>query len=410
MYTLVRGGPRTHVPSGKDSRYVQANTVVQEAWYTVTGGEGSAAVDGGGGDVATGESTNSVVITYSLPRAGQYSLMIAYNHSGLYGFPSALLVRSAETSANHTIPRGLNLHRARAGGSSAFLIEARDAFGNLQTAGGDRWYVRLAMLHLHDHNVDTTHIGSDAGAMQAVTAGSRGTVYGLSKDLGNGAYRVAYRAPALPSLYTLRVELLHRAKHSLAGGGGLTGHYFASPDLSGAPVVVREDTRISFQWGLEPVAYAEGIGLSLHRDASRTKASTSTASAKSAPPSAAPMPFGSVMWTGFLVPGVDDVCLFTVRTQQALRLYLEDDLVASRDEAESDASDAAAVSAPIPVIGKVPLALRLEVTDADSALPFDVSLLWRCRRTDEEVLPSVFLYPDSSPVQNSPYIVDVVSD
>ena len=41
----------------------------------------------------------------------------------------------------------------------------------------------------------------------------------------------------------------HTALHPAGGSGhGLTGEYFSSPDLSGAPVLTRTDRNINFNW------------------------------------------------------------------------------------------------------------------------------------------------------------------
>lgn len=110
----------------------------------------------------------------------------------------------------------------------------------------------------------------------------------------------------------------------------LRGEYFANTDLSGPPALVREDKVIDFTW------------------------------TNSKPAPNLPGTYYSARWTGKLVPPESGRCTFTLRSDDGVRLYLDDTLVIDNWTIHAPTTDRAEVT----VEGGRPLNLRLEYYQA----------------------------------------------
>jgi beta-glucosidase len=88
-----------------------------------------------------------------------------------------------------------------------------------------------------------------------------------------------------------------RALRPASGGSGLKGEYFANPDCKGSPALIRVDPQVAFRW--------KGAG----------------------PAASLPKEGYSVRWTGSLLPPADGRYEIRVRTDDGVRLWLDNALL-----------------------------------------------------------------------------------
>jgi beta-glucosidase len=140
------------------------------------------------------------------------------------------------------------------------------------------------------------------------------------------------------------VPIAHTALRTRDGKEGLTGEYFASPDLSGKPVAVRVDRTVNFNWD------------------------------KAVPvPGLARNNF-SVRWTGSLAPpapgdyklGARVAFCYACESNEQFRVYLDDELIA-------DASRPERAEAAVRFESTKPRALRLEYRHGTAAAGIDLT-------------------------------------
>ena len=126
-----------------------------------------------------------------------------------------------------------------------------------------------------------------------------------------------------------------------SGGYGLRGEYFANPDCKGSPALIRVDPQVAFTW--------KGVS----------------------PASSLPLEDYSVRWTGSLVPPADGRYEIRVRTDDGVRLWLDNTLLIDDWTRHAPRSHSTQIS----LRGGRPVAVRMEYYNASkdgSAL-----LAWR---------------------------------
>jgi hypothetical protein len=125
-------------------------------------------------------------------------------------------------------------------------------------------------------------------------------------------------------------------------GRGLTGEYFKSTDLTGAPVI-RDDAQIRFDWAERPPVF--GFEKSNY----------------------------SVRWTGRLLPRSSGDHVLFVRASGGVRLFVNDELLIDQWD-ESAETVIGEYLAQVALVGGVPADLRLEYVERDGF--GNIALLW----------------------------------
>jgi hypothetical protein len=124
-------------------------------------------------------------------------------------------------------------------------------------------------------------------------------------------------------------------------GLGLHGEYFNNPDLTGAPVAVRDDSQIDFDWA--EIAPIDGV----------------------------PREGFSVRWTGKTVPRVSGDHTFLVAVTGAVRLFVNGVLLIDHWQEPTEITTYQGIAT---LSGNLPASLRLEYADKDGFA--NVSLRW----------------------------------
>src|SRR6185437_10354476 len=147
------------------------------------------------------------------------------------------------------------------------------------------------------------------------------------------------------------IPIEHPTLHPAHGSGnGLTGEYFASPDLSGTPILTRTDRRINFNWDK-----VIGVVPGLQRNN------------------------WSVRWTGTFTPpapgayklGVRINSCYACENNEAFRLYLDDKLILQNSG--KTAERGATFDAPINFDDTKPHAIRLEYLHGTGSAGIDLT-------------------------------------
>jgi len=147
------------------------------------------------------------------------------------------------------------------------------------------------------------------------------------------------------------IPIEHTALHPTNGSGdGLTGEYFASPDLSGTPVLTRADRRINFNWDK-----VIGVVPGLQRNN------------------------WSVRWTGTFTPpasgayklGVRVNSCYACENNETFRLFLDDKLILQNSG--KTAERGAAFDAPVDFTDTKPHAIRLEYLHGTGSAGIDLT-------------------------------------
>ena len=149
--------------------------------------------------------------------------------------------------------------------------------------------------------------------------------------------RVAYaQGSTLAEGFAMPIE--HTALHPASGSGsGLTGEYFSSPDLSGAPVLTRTDRNINFNW--DKVVPVSGLQRNNY----------------------------SVRWSGSFTPpapgeyklGVRMNYCYSCENAESFRLYLDGKLLVE-SAGQSTGERSAVLEAPVTFSDTQPHPIRLE--------------------------------------------------
>jgi beta-glucosidase len=208
-------------------------------------------------------------------------------------------------------------------------------------------------------------IGPEAELIQSLQGNYNGPppspVYpldGIEKRFSSATIHYA-QGSTLVDGFAVPVEhtALHPA-HSDAGNSesGLTGEYFASPDLSGTPLVTRTDRRINFNWD-KVVGVVPGL----------------------------PRNNWSVRWTGNFTPpapgdyklGVRINSCYACENNEGFRLYLDDKLILQN--AGKTAERGAAFLAPVSFADTKPHTIRLEYLHGTGSAGID--LTWEAPAT-----------------------------
>jgi beta-glucosidase len=162
--------------------------------------------------------------------------------------------------------------------------------------------------------------------------------------------KVAYaQGSTLVEGFAMPIE--HTALHPATGSGdGLTGEYFSSPDLSGAPVLTRTDRNINFNW--DKVVPVSGLERNHY----------------------------SVRWSGSFTPpapgeyklGVRVNYCYACQNAEGFRLYLDQKLlVENRNEKTGERG--AVIEAPVTFSDKQPHAIRLEYLHGTGSAGIDLT-------------------------------------
>jgi beta-glucosidase len=202
-------------------------------------------------------------------------------------------------------------------------------------------------------------IGPEAELIQSLQGNYNGPppspVYpldGIEKRFASATVHYA-QGSTLVDGFALPIE--HTALHPARGErgkseAGLTGEYFASPDLSGTPVHTRTDRRINFNWD-KVVGVVPGL----------------------------PRNNWSVRWTGTITPpapgayklGVRINSCYACENNEAFRLYLDDKLIVQNSG--KTAERGATFDAPVNFSDTKPHAIRLEYLHGTGSAGIDLT-------------------------------------
>jgi beta-glucosidase len=162
--------------------------------------------------------------------------------------------------------------------------------------------------------------------------------------------KVAYaQGSTLVEGFAMPIE--HTALHPASGeGDGLTGEYFRSPDLSGAPVLTRIDRNINFNW--DKVIPVEGFERNSY----------------------------SVRWSGsFTPPGPGEYKLgvrvnycYACQNAEGFRLYLDEKLLVE-NRGETTGERGAVIEAPVAFSDTQPHRIRLEYLHGTGSAGIDLT-------------------------------------
>ena len=133
-----------------------------------------------------------------------------------------------------------------------------------------------------------------------VLDGPTTVVHGGVRHIENGSYLATYKTPKVGK-YSLSIQTVRP--------GGLFGEYFNNRWLHGSPSLSRVDQSLDFQWGRDDFVTP------MARD------------------------FVSVRWTGYIKPAFTEVYTFTAHVNDALRLWVGDELLIDDFENEVDDND-----------------------------------------------------------------------
>ena len=170
---------------------------------------------------------------------------------------------------------------------------------------------------------------------------------GIEKQFSSA--RVAY-AQGSTLVEGFAVPIEHTALHPASGSSnGLTGEYFPSPDLSGAPVLTRTDRNVNFNW--DKVVPVNG----LQRDNY------------------------SVRWSGSFTPpapgdyklGVHANYCYSCENAEGFRLYLDGKLLV--ESGGKTAQEGAVIEAPVTFSDTQPHPIRLEYLHSTGSAGIDLT-------------------------------------
>ncbi|HEV2575725.1 MAG TPA: glycoside hydrolase family 3 C-terminal domain-containing protein [Acidobacteriaceae bacterium] len=197
-------------------------------------------------------------------------------------------------------------------------------------------------------------IGPEAELIQSLQGNYNGPppspvypVDGIEKRFSTATIHYA-QGSTLVDGFALPIE--HTALHPASGDGdGLTGEYFASPDLSGQPVLTRTDRRINFNW--DKVIPVPGLQRNNW----------------------------SVRWSGIFTPpapgnyklGVRINYCYACENAEGFRLYLDGNLLVQNSG--KTAERGAAFDAPVSFSDTRPHAIRLEYLHGTGSAGIDLT-------------------------------------
>lgn len=168
-----------------------------------------------------------------------------------------------------------------------------------------------------------------------------------------------------PSGLTLRPvnpngDIYFNMSAPIACSGSLSAKYYCNTTLTGTPVLVRNDARIDFDWGVG--APATGVTADNF----------------------------SVSWTGTVVAPTSGVFTFTTTTDDGVRLYVNNQLIVNRwiAQAPTDASGTITLEA-----GKK-YAIKMEYYEAGGGAVAKLS--WAYPGQARQIVPSLFLCPEET--------------
>ncbi|MBV9491113.1 MAG: glycoside hydrolase family 3 C-terminal domain-containing protein [Verrucomicrobia bacterium] len=156
----------------------------------------------------------------------------------------------------------------------------------------DRAKIRsLAVLGPAAH----AEVPTGGGSSYVTPVHSVSVLEGLRNAFGPDA-RIDLFTSVVPNFHA--TEFYHAAQEGGALKPGIRGEYFDNPDFAGQPKLVRDDRRIDFTW-------------------------------REAGPLPDPANEGrfSVRWTGYIIPEYSGPHVLTARSDDAMRVYLDDKLV-----------------------------------------------------------------------------------
>jgi beta-glucosidase len=197
-------------------------------------------------------------------------------------------------------------------------------------------------------------VGPEAELIQSLQGNYNGPppspVYpldGIEKLFSSATVRYA-QGSTLVEGFALPIE--HTALHPASGSGdGLTAEYFATPDLSGSPVLTRTDRRINFNWD------------------------------KAIPVDGLQRNNWSVRWTGTFTPpapgayklGVRVNYCYACQNAEGFRLYLDDTLVVQSSGKQPERG--AQIDAPVNFTDTNPHKIRLEYLHGTGSAGIDLT-------------------------------------
>ncbi|MCC6461392.1 MAG: PQQ-dependent sugar dehydrogenase [Saprospiraceae bacterium] len=170
---------------------------------------------------------------------------------------------------------------------------------------------------------------------------------------------LTFQASAAPQTWTAEYDVFVLGK-----GQGLRGAYFFDPEaqFDGAPVLVRTDTIINFDW-------ANG----------------------SPAPDLLPVDYFTVRWTGNVQPVFGETYTFSVSSDDGCRLWVGDSLLIDKWVPQADTEHAGSIT----LQGNQQYPIRLEYLEIGGGA--SVKLFWNSARQPKEIIPRRQLYlPDSS--------------
>ena len=294
-------------------------------------------------------------ITYTPLYAAVYSLAVSFGGAPIHLSPFAVTVLAGAASSATTTRVSAPANLTAGTQSTLALVNAYDAYGNLDAAGGYEFLLRL-------YN-------------KSAPASTTNLILATVQDYANGTYAILYNSSA-PGEYA--GDILLAAGQSTASGGagsGLTGAYYNNRWLSGSPALTRVDPAVNFNWG--------GAGA--------LTAITPTA-----------RDYVSISWTGYLrINDASGSYTFAVTASDGARLYVQSLVTPLFDQFAGSGGGTGTVTFPS---GGVLYDIRLDYRHNTAAA--NVQLAWSCAGClvtpipSSVVVPTANLYPSASPISN----------
>jgi len=193
-------------------------------------------------------------------------------------------------------------------------------------------------------------------------------VHGTVQHIEDGRYLATYEAPRV-NTYSLSIENAH--------SGGLRGEYFNNRWLYNEPASTRIDSQIDFHFGDELV----------------------TTSGKD---------FVSVRWTGYIKPAFDEVYTFTAHVNDALKLWIGDELLIDEYENEVDESSGgeySVFSATTKEDLKADQLVLIKIEYRENRGLAMIQLYWESISQPFAIIDQPRLFHSSTPIYGSPFEV-----
>lgn len=287
----------------------------------------------------------------TLTIAGEFKLKVAFDNIHIAGSPYTLVCRPGPTAAANTSARGFVPRVALAGivaePSRRFVVQSRDAFGNLRNLGGSAFVVSIR---------------------------GRQNVAGIADDRGDGTYAIRFSSRTLPAgFYEVHVQLAE-------GKNSLNAAFYGNDELRGDPVLeTQHKGSLVHQWGVSGDVVPGAV-----------------------------VDQASVRWTGFLLSPKTAAFEFDVETASAddiSRIFIDHRLIFSGNISMESIDLVEGTFLPI----TVEFEMRRRREGTRSRAP-TIALFWASDTILRQLVPGYYMYASATPISGSPFHMDLVEN